>query len=452
MIDAEDTIVAIASPTTPALRGIVRLSGDGVIDILERLGIDSVDTSRATRSKAHVHLGLPLGSIAIDVMLWPTRRSYTGQPSAELHTYGSLPVLQTIVDQAVAAGGRAARPGEFTMRAFLAGRLDLTQAEAVLGVIEADGRDSLDHALGQLAGNLSRPLQEMRDTMLDLLADVEAGLDFVDEDIEFISDEALVARLGEILSTLTRTANAMTARVGGTTQVNVALRGEPNAGKSRLVNALADEEAAIVADQAGTTRDAVTIDVDIDSHPVRLIDTAGIEEPSCEIGVLSQRQAELASAQADIRIWCVDRSRDDFEDACEDVSRRIENATGVAIDLRVATKCDLTEHRGPHDWLATSAATGLGMEDLRAAIRRTIDERDRQETGSIVGTAARCGQSLARATSAVAAAIELTSTGQGHEFVAAELRLAVTSLGEVTGEVYTDDILDRVFGRFCIGK
>ena len=165
MIDGDDTIVAIASPTAPATRGIVRLSGSQVDVILQTMGVpaESLATSGPRRFEAELNTGEPLGRVPVDVMHWPTQRSYTGQPSAELHTFGSLPVLQSLVAKVIDSGGRAARPGEFTMRAFLAGRLDLTQAEAVLGVIEAENRGTLDHALRQLAGNLSKPLEHLRE-------------------------------------------------------------------------------------------------------------------------------------------------------------------------------------------------------------------------------------------------------------------------------------------------
>ncbi len=460
MLDIEDTIVAIASPTSPALRGVVRLSGPDVVPLMTHLTVRSTADGAAPPNlkphcfRADIDAGLPLGWIPVDVMLWPTRRSYTGQPSAELHTYGSLPLLRALVDVAVEAGARAARPGEFTMRAFLAGRLDLTQAEAVLGVIEADGRGSLDHALRQLAGNLSRPLELMRSEMLDLLADVEAGLDFVDEDIQFISDASLIDRLTQIADQLGETRRIMKSRSGGAAPATIAIRGEPNAGKSRLFNALAGQDLAIVADVAGTTRDLVSIDADINSHRVKLIDTAGTEEPQTELSRLSQQKAIQAGSHAMIRLWCVDGSRSDFAEACDNLRKTVQ-AEGLptAIDIFVATKSDLSVGNEPLDpWVATSAETEAGTNSLRHAITTAIESRDREETGSVVGTAARCGQTLDRAHSAIGTAIQLTRSQQGHEFVAADLRSAVVCLGEVTGAVYTDDILDRVFGRFCIGK
>ena len=280
LFDIDDTIAAIASPTSPALRGIVRLSGQKVADVLRRMRIEPTTTvpTTAARYDATLDLDSPLGSIPLAVMFWPTRRSYTGQPSAELHTYGAQPILDACLDAAIRSGARAARPGEFTMRAFLAGRLDLTQAEAVLGVIDAPNRGSLDHALRQLAGNLSRPLEQMRESILCLMADVEAGLDFVDEDIEFVRDEDLVERLSSLSVQLRETIKTMRSRGGGGGHKPVVVfRGLPNAGKSRLVNVLAECEAAIVADVQGTTRDVVHTDAAIGGRLVRLVDTAGIE-------------------------------------------------------------------------------------------------------------------------------------------------------------------------------
>lgn len=342
------------------------------------------------------------------------------------------------------------------MRAFLAGRLDLTQAEAVLGVIEAEGRGSLDHALRQLAGNLARPLNEMRSTILDLLADVEAGLDFVDEDIEFISDEVLVQRLSQIDQQLDETSRAIRSRGGGAATTKVTLRGEPNAGKSSLLNRLAGYEAAIVTDLAGTTRDTVSAEIFIDGHHVTLIDTAGIEESNSSIDTQSQLQGNRAADEANIRIWCVDSSSDTTDLRNLHTEEKAGNRQGV-IDIWVATKSDRsgrgqTIQAGPSDWIDCSTITGQGIETLQQRIAESIKTRDAEEVGSVIGTAGRCRQSIDGAREAIAAAIRLTQNGDGHEFVSAELRLCANHLGEVTGAVYTDDILDRVFGRFCIGK
>ncbi|MGI9470580.1 MAG: tRNA modification GTPase [Rubripirellula sp.] len=454
LIDVDDTIVAIASPTAPAVRGVVRMSGEDAVAVLQRMGVDSGHDGKTRRTTAAVDLGAPIGVVPVDVLVWPTKKSYTGQPSAELHTYGSLPILRRFVESAIEAGCRAARPGEFTMRSFLAGRLDLTQAEAVLGVIEAEKRGSLDHALRQLGGNLSRPLEQMRGTLLDLLADVEAGLDFVDEDISFISDEDLIDRLQEIGSQLETTSEVMQSRGGGSARFVIALCGEPNAGKSCLINRLAGKEVAIVAEMAGTTRDVVTVDVEFDGVPVTLVDTAGIEDADTEVSRQSQSQSSRTSNEARLRLWCVDASRDDFDRATDELRQWASaGRRSPAIDLWVATKSDLASRALEETkWILCSAVNGSGIGHLRSRIQAILCQQDAEEVGSVVGTASRCAQSLQLAREAIDRAISLTQHQEGHEFVSAELRVVAQSLGEVTGAVYTDDILDRVFGRFCIGK
>ena len=458
LLDADDTIVAIASPTSPAPRGVVRMSGDKTVTILKQMGVDCEEIKTPRRLATHIELESPLGTIPVDVMVWPTHRSYTGQPSAELHTYGSLPLLRGLVDKAGLCGARPARPGEYTMRAFLAGRLDLTQAEAVLGVIEAEQRGTLDHALRQLSGNLSQPLERMRSTLLDLLADVEAGLDFVDEDISFISDKDLVDRLSAIAVELEQTLRLMQNRGGGSARISVALCGPPNAGKSCLINRLADKQVAIVAAVAGTTRDTVTVDIELQGNHVTLIDTAGIEQAETEVSMQSQAQSRRSTSESRVRLWCVDSTSDDFAANASEL-KELANRTRKpqTIDLWIATKMDAamnsTLTSDPDlPWIQCSALNGDGIDSLKKSICENLKQHDAEEIGSVVGTAARCSQSLHQAIAAIQQAIQLTTHQEGHEFVSAELRTVAQCLGEVTGTVYTDDILDRVFGRFCIGK
>lgn len=462
VIEMDDTIVAIGSSTMPAPRGAVRFSGTDAMAVARRLGIEPTNESVAHRVETTIDVGHPLGQIPVSALIWPTSRSYTGQPSLELHTFGSLPILSAIVKRSVQLGARAARPGEFTLRAFLAGRLDLTQAEAVLGVIDADGRGSLDHALRQLAGNLSRPMEFLRGQLLDLLADVEAGLDFVDEDIQFISDTDLVDRLRVISSAIKTTRSQLAGRQRDKSQWIVALRGLPNAGKSRLLNAIADRDVAIVADVAGTTRDVVSVSIQIDDHNLVLVDTAGIESSKNEsaleqISHQAQLHAARAGREADIRIWCVDSTSTDWEQAYQAMRVLADDKRRSSIDIWVATKCDRDNSNSHIDhqavpWIATSAATGTGIKELRGRLANSIDSLNQSESSSVAGTAARCVGSLQSAELAIESAIGYVEGGDGHEYVSAELRLAASALGEVTGAVYTDDILDRVFSRFCIGK
>ena len=459
MLNPDETICAIASPSSPAIRGIVRISGEQMSSVLAELGIQLRTVNRPTTIDQSIDLGHPLGDLAITAMVWPTSRSYTGQPSAEIHTVGSLPVLQAIIEKLVDAGARPARPGEFTMRAFLAGRLDLTQAEAVLGVIEAEQRGSLNAALRQLAGNLSTPLERMLSQVLDLLADVEAGLDFVDEDIEFVSDSVLCERLCQVEHHLVATMETLGNRSEVSERTVIAFRGKPNAGKSRLVNVLANREAAIVANIAGTTRDSVTVETSIDGHQVLLVDTAGIEsttENDWDESIInqSQMQAGLASQHADIRIWCVDASCSDLAAVQSTLQSHVLDRNRHAEDVWVATKTDLVDHSmvETEGWVRTSAVSGDGIGLLRQRLAELCTLQNANETGSVTGTAARVHQSLEHAIRAIRSAGNLVRRSEGHEFVASELRQVAECLGEVTGAVYTDDILDRVFSRFCIGK
>lgn len=405
----------------------------------------------------------------MDVLLWPTARSYTGQPSAELHLIGSLALLDALVDRLIGAGARAARAGEFTMRAFLAGRMDLPQAEAVLGVIDAEDSRTLDQALSQLAGNLSRPLQAARSELLDLLADVEAGLDFVDEDIEFVTDEHLLQRLGELRDRLLSTATQLRERSASQSALEIVLRGLPNAGKSCLLNAVSRTESAIVTDQAGTTRDAISVGFEIQGHPVQMTDTAGIEwraehEPDSAVLAKAQAQARGAASRADLCLWCVDAS-DPVPGPALDYLHQALSATDdykkTIEHWLVLTKSDLMSEPPPwaesiaNDEIPTtlvSAITGRGIDGLQARIAGAAERIDPTETGGVIGTAARCRDSLTAASLAIGRAIDMTQTQAGHELVAAEIRAAAAAIGNVTGEVYTDDLLDRVFSRFCIGK
>ena len=440
------------------------MSGSATLDVLERLGVQGLPQRSAKRLSVDVDLQGLLGVVPVDVLVWPNNRSYTGEPSAELHTYGCIPILQRLVDRTVAAGARVARPGEFTLRAFLAGRLDLIQAEAVLGVIDAEHRGALDSALRQLAGNLSRPLEHLRSQMLNLLADVEAGLDFVDEDIQFVSEEDLLRRLEEIVTQIDAVRETLVDRRDASSVTIVAFRGEPNAGKSRLINTLSKSEAAIVADIAGTTRDTVSIDIKHHGHIIRLVDTAGIESDNHEISRAAQAQAEQAMHDADIRVWCIDSATPSFTQSLDEFGRRASTAKANRLDLWVATKSDsITEFTreqlgsslsvlNPADTFITSSLTGEGTASLLNRIIKAILSRQGQETGSVLGTAARCSSSLLHASESLRNAITLATNQSGHEFVSSELRLAIENVGEVTGAVYTDDILDRVFSRFCIGK
>jgi tRNA modification GTPase len=430
-----------------------------------------------------IHSPLPC-----EVYLWPAGRSYTGQTVAEFHTLGSPPLLQSLLKTLCAAGARLAEPGEFTLRAFLSGRIDLTQAEAVLGVIDAADPRQLHAFLSQLAGGLADPLHRLRDELLELLAHLEAGFDFVEEDISFIASKEIERQLASAIERTTKLLEKMSSRNVAETAVKVVLIGRPNAGKSSLFNALTQKCGAIVSSIPGTTRDYLTAEFDLDGAKCQLIDTAGIESnlPSPlgghhevvgaggegsedvksleDIDLASQSASQEQHQLATIRILCLDSSSsiNDWE------REQLENADPKTT-LIALTKIDQEKNGERSAWtrrlnvdrdsskddlcpIATSSATEEGIELLRAELRRAICVLDAGKSEVVAGTAARCRESLAAAEQSLRRALSLQNKKTGEEFVACEIRLALEELGRVVGAVYTDDVLDRIFSRFCVGK
>lgn len=522
----DDTIAAIASAPGGAYRGIVRISGPDTVACLSKcfrtapgVSLDQIHRPRVpvvqaarlhpTTRGSHAQVRRPRvlrGEVWLaalerplpcDLFLWPSSRSYTREPTAEIHTIGSPPLLTAALETVCRAGARLAAPGEFTMRAFLAGRLDLTQAEAVLGVIDARDREQLDVALTQLAGGLAGPLGQLRLELLELLAHLEAGLDFVDEDIEFISQARLLSQLDHATAAVVRLKQRMATRDAEVGEPRVVLMGRPNVGKSSLLNALAENQAALVAGQPGTTRDYLTCRLDFGSLSCVVVDTAGVIEPETEDAVATAAQAKTSeqNRQADVRILCLDATRppDQWEQdqllrgrsagahqghenadspAAADKSaasppshhenpsparRSRQTEPGPEDSIVVITKCDLDSghdtavHHLPSA-IRTSSKTLEGFGALRSEIRRRAELSAQPETNVVAGTAARCRDSLRLAEESLIRAREAAAGDMGDELVAADVRAALTELGKVVGAVYTDDVLDRIFSRFCIGK
>jgi tRNA modification GTPase len=469
----DDTIGALASAAGPTVRGIVRISGPRALESLNDW-FEPADFERwqsahgATAHAGGLRLDGLRSPLGVTVYTWPNGRSYTGQPLVEIHAPGSPALLEAILARSFAAGVRPAQPGEFTLRAFLAGRMDLLQAEAVLGVIDAAGEDALAIALRQLAGGISGRMTQVRGDLIDLLADLEAGLDFVEDGIEFVSRAELAARIGHAQSTVGELLVQCQSRAQSQGRRRVVLAGLPNAGKSTLFNALLSRDAALVSAVAGTTRDYLSGSVDWSGVAVELIDTPGWEffdatdreagDTSGFARELTRRAQELGSEQreqADLVLWCAaanagaTEQRDDFE-----LRRRaIESGRPTVL---VETKSDLPEPCANFDAvgssLPVSAKTGAGLDELVERCARLLSDAlpDRRE---VIGTtAARCRESLSACRDALGRSLSGAESNRGDEILALELREALEHLGRVLGTVYTDDILDRLFSRFCIGK
>lgn len=444
--DPQDTIVALSSASGPGGRGVVRLSGPNALAVtttLFRTPIPLLPTRRR-RYEGTLQLsgvGVPLPA---DLYVWPAPRTYTGQDLTELHMLSCPPLLDLLISQLLNAGARAAQPGEFTLRAFLAGKLDLTRAEAVLGVIEAGSRDELRQALTQLAGGVTRPLQGLREDLLDLLAEVEAGLDFAEEDIHFVGREDLLHRLAKGLAQVTLLRKQLEQRAVADRPFRVVLAGPPNVGKSSLFNALTGAT-ALVSPEPGTTRDYLVRRVLWNGVRIDLVDTAGWREIADAVSAPIDEQAQALGGeqaeQADLVLRCVEAGRP------ADAKGSLRHTLSGSSIVVVATKCD--QASAPSDHLATSALTGEGLDALRNLLAERAWSWSRPALAPSLSRYRHhvegCLEHLRRAHAVVL-------HEDPPELLALELRGALDELGEMVGAVYTDDLLDRIFSRFCIGK
>jgi tRNA modification GTPase len=433
----EDTIVAVSSAPGPGARALVRVSGPRAREVVARV-FDALPQPAGRFAGGSLSLSGVHSPIPAALYFFAGPRSYTGQDVAELHTVGSPPLVERLVADLIAAGARPARAGEFTLRAFLAGKKDLTQAEAVYAVIEAGSESDLRAALAQMAGGVSRPLDALRDDLLNLLADTEAALDFADEDIEFVSASETVRRLSAAADQLEALERQLDDRGVSGRPVRIALVGAPNAGKSSLFNALTGG-AALVSDVPGTTRDYLTRPLLLDGISAELIDTAGWQRANDTIEEQAQRLGGEQAARADVVVWCSEEGT--FADADAERLR----ATGAVV-LEVRTKCDTAPGPNP---LSCSVVASTGLDALRAALARAARELARP---ALAPSQSRCRAHVRAAREQLADARDQAARGEPPELLALNLRAALDALGELTGAVYTNDLLDRIFSRFCIGK
>ncbi|MCY2974130.1 MAG: 50S ribosome-binding GTPase [Planctomycetota bacterium] len=469
--DTQTTICAIATGTAAATRGAIRIAGPDTVAILSAI-LSSIGSSRfesknATRSTVSFPLGEPFGNLDIDVWLWPTHRSYTGSPAAELHMVGNQILLNRVLSILANHGARIAEPGEFTLRAFLSGRMDLTQCEAVLGAINATNDRQFEVALHQLAGGLSQPLRNVRTSLIELLADLEAGLDFVDEDISFISSDEVITRIAESHKAIQVLVDQLSQRGSSREVIGVVLTGSPNAGKSSLLNAMTGNTTAIVHSQAGTTRDYLKTELKRNGRSIDLVDTAGVPgsglsnpEPmtlATDVDGLAGGMTASQREAARLLLYCVDSTLDEAL-LCIEVDSYLKLRCDHADTWLVWTKCESLERPAANVDLPettrvfeTSSRDAVGLGELIDAIFNWHDSEAAESSMVVGATAIRCQASLQEALSALTNA-RLALDHGGDEIVAGELRLALEAIGSVAGEVYTDDILDALFSRFCIGK
>ncbi|HEY1077004.1 MAG TPA: tRNA uridine-5-carboxymethylaminomethyl(34) synthesis GTPase MnmE [Fontimonas sp.] len=445
-----DTIVAVATPAGRGAVGVVRLSGPQALPIAGQL----CGALPPTRQAALRHFRGADG-IAIDqglVLVFTAPGSFTGEDVVELQGHGGPVVLQALVAAACAQGARIARPGEFSERAFLNGRLDLAQAEAIADLIDAATRDAARAALRSLDGALSQRVAALVEALTSLRVFVEGALDFSDEDIDWLADDGLRARVAalatDLRQLLVEAGRGRRLRDGMT----VALTGQPNVGKSTLLNRLAGADVAIVTEIAGTTRDVLRESIDLDGLPLTLVDTAGLRDSTDPVEREGIRRARLALEQAELALYIVDAQH-----GVTDADRALLAAQPSRLPvLIVHNKCDL-DAAAPQRWeidgqvhLRLSAATGSGIELLMAELRTLAGLGDAGERS--FSARARHVDALRRTLAFVLDAERRLLEGADAELAAEELRLAQDALGEITGRVSSDDLLGEIFARFCIGK
>lgn len=444
----DDTIVALATPTGRSAIGVIRLSGP------EAAAIGRALVPGRPRQPRRAGLGTLVDErgAAVDqalATLFPAPNSYTGEDVFELSCHGSPPVLRFAVERALQLGARLAEPGEFTRRAFRNGRLDLVQAEAVRDLVDAATLYQARVSVQQAAGALSAQLRGLKRQLLELIALLEAGIDFAEDDVEVASGPEILARLAPIREPVAALlASAALGKVvrGG---LKLAIIGRPNVGKSSLFNRLLQRERAIVNAVAGTTRDTISETAAFDGIPVELVDTAGIRATGDAIESQGVERSWQVLHDADCALVVVDLS----QPASLEEPELWERANRSCPALLVGNKRDLPARRDPDPGLLrVSAKTGAGVADLRAAIRaRALPGLDSLREGSFVTSIRQEG--LLRATrDALEKAAGAAAAGTPHEMLLLDLYEALQPLDGITGATSLDAILDQIFSTFCIGK
>jgi len=458
-----DTIVAVATAPRRGGIGIVRISGPDVRRIGEALLAKPLPPPRsASVAKFHDDQDIPLDEGIALFFIAP--HSYTGEDVLELQAHGGPIILEALVSRAVSLGARRAAAGEFTQRAFLNDKLDLAQAEAVADLIDAGSIAAARAAMRSLQGDFSKQVHTLVEKVIELRTWVEAAIDFPEEEVDFLADQALTDRFTalreQFKSVLQGARRGRVLRDGMT----VVITGRPNAGKSSLLNALAGHEAAIVTPIAGTTRDVLHEYVSIDGMPVHIADTAGLRDSSDVVEIEGIRRAQLAMQDADRVLFVVDADAD--PDAAAFLAEKIQLPANVPVTV-VFNKIDKLERKdafqnderavspgsdalGANAALWVSAMTGAGLAELREHLKTSMNF-DSNQSG-VVSARARHVEALQSAERHTDEAVRQLKESRAGELVAEELRAAQEALGEITGEFCAEDLLGRIFGSFCIGK
>lgn len=449
--EEEKTIVALSTPTGSGGIAVVRMSGPDAVGILAKAW-KGKDPGKFESHTAHVGWIKDADGKMLDqvvVTLFRAPNSFTGEDVVEISCHGSRWIQQAIVARMTECGATPAGPGEFTMRAFLNGRIDLAQAEGIADMIAASSKASAKIAASQLRGEYSKKLRELRGELLDLGVLLELELDFSEEDVEFADRGRLIATADRIYDVVSRLAGSFRSGNAFKNGVPVAIAGVPNAGKSTLLNALLGEEKAIVSDIPGTTRDAIEDTVEFDGILYRFIDTAGLRQSDDKIEKIGIEKAKEKVKNVDILIYLIDPEQE-IESQLDTLSQ-----LPVSEDVRVIKTISKSDVAGKDadqiDGISISAKTGDGIKELKKRLT-TLTTENYNPDNELIVTNARHHHALTAALSPLQRLREGLTDGTSADFLAQDLREVVSHLGEITGEVTSDEILHSIFARYCIGK
>lgn len=446
-----DTIAAVSTPPGRGGIGIVRISGPQACAIAAEILTFSEPHEWRPWTAALAALSDTEGHMIDQVVAtyFAAPKSYTAEDVVEIACHGSPVILRFALEQACRHGARLAEPGEFTLRAYLHGRIDLPQAEAIRDLIESTTLYQARVAAQQAGGSISRRIKPCKDQLLELIALLEAGIDFAEDDIEVAPAEAILARLDPVRAAVASLAASFAYGKLVHQGFALAIAGKPNAGKSSLFNRLLEQDRAIVTEVPGTTRDVVSETASIEGIPVRLLDTAGIRESTDLVESLGIERSFQAMADADLTLVVLDASQ---PQTAEDAAL-LDRARSQGRFLIVANKCDLPPVGGvPAGAISVSARTGEGIAALRQAIVAAVAPQGRIEQDGGFITSLRHEQLLRESLEALDQARTAATLGIPHEMLLLDLYAALRPIDSITGATTADDILNRIFSTFCIGK
>jgi tRNA modification GTPase len=455
IVSSEDTIAAISTPVGRSGIGVIRISGSEARSITEQFfrpfgASGDFHHREAIVGRCFDSNGELLDEVVVTYFQAP--HSYTGEDVVELSGHGNPQVLKRLLDGACMAGARLARPGEFTLRAVAHGKMDLLQAEGVREFIEAQTETQARTALRQMGGSLSKRLRPAREKLVGVIAHLEAGIDFAEDDVHVPANASLIADIVPLRKDLVTLRDSFGYGRIVSNGLRVAILGKPNVGKSSLFNRLLSADRAIVTEIPGTTRDVLTETISIDGVPLRLADTAGIRETTDRIESLGVTRTLETLSESDLALVVLDGSNE-----LDDSDLEILEKTSVIPHMIVINKSDLQPKmdrsllNGARR-ISVSAKTGEGLENLHGEIRSFLQSRKTECAEDWILTSERQYDAISKAVSALATTCEGLESQIPHEMILLDLYRCLGALGELTGEVVTEDILDRIFSSFCIGK